>query len=129
MKMAFLQAQIPFPKSPLDYKKTIFSFDTIQIHPIDQMDMHKQTGEMLFSTMTTTAISLDKLRTALSNVHSHLTLGNVSSLAKYNRIKELEDFVIKVGYDPKDVKATDLLLKKKDAGIASLKKQWKLPST
>jgi len=53
MKMDFLQAQIPFPKSPSNYKKTLFSFDTIQIHPIDQMDMHIQTYEMLISTMIT----------------------------------------------------------------------------
>jgi len=41
MQMAFLQAQVPFPKSPANYNKTIFSFDTDQIHSIDQMDMHK----------------------------------------------------------------------------------------
>ena len=127
--MDFLQAQIAFPKSPYHYKKTMFSFDTSQIHPIDQMDMHKQTGEMLFSTMTTTTMSLSKLRTALSNVQSQLKLEKISSLAKDNRIKSLEDFVIKVGYDPKDVKAGELLLKKKDADIVALKKQLKFPST
>lgn len=37
--------------------------------------------------------------------------------------------MIKVGYDPKDVKATELLLNKKDADIAALKKQMKFPST
>jgi len=58
MKMAFLQAQIPFPKSTTYYKKTIFSFDVNQIHPIDQMDLHRQSGEMLFSIMTTNAMYL-----------------------------------------------------------------------
>ena len=85
--MDFLQAQIPFPKSPSDYKKTLFSFDTSQIHPIDQMDMHIQTSEMLFSTMTNTTMSLSKLRTSLSNVQSQLKLERVSSLAKDNKIK------------------------------------------
>ena len=41
MQMAFLQAQVPFPKAPSNYKKTIFYFDANQIHPIDQMDMHR----------------------------------------------------------------------------------------
>jgi len=41
MQMDFLQPQVPFPKSPADYKKKIFCFDTNQIHLIDQMDMHK----------------------------------------------------------------------------------------
>lgn len=100
----------------------MFSFDTSQIHPIDQMDMHRQTGEMMFSTMTTTIISQSKIKTALSNVQSQLKLENISCLAKDNIIKSLEDFMIKVGYDSKDVKTTELLLKKKDADIVALKK-------
>lgn len=48
MKMAFLQAQVPQPKVTSDYKKTTFEFDVKDIHPIDQMEMHKQTGEMIF---------------------------------------------------------------------------------
>jgi len=127
--MAFLQAQIPFPKSPSDYKKNVFSFNANKIHPIDQMDMHRQSGEMLFSTMTTTTMSLSKLRTALANVQSRLKIEKISSLAKGNKVNALEDLVIKVGYDPKDVKAAELVLKKKDADIAALKKQLKLPST
>ena len=39
--MAFLQAQVPSPKTYADYKKTIFSFVAKLIHPIDQMDMHR----------------------------------------------------------------------------------------
>ena len=127
--MAFLQAEIPFPKSPSDYKNIMFSFDTSQIHLIDQMDMHRQTGEMLFSTMTTTTMSLYKSRIDLFNVLSQLKLENIHYLAKDNRIKALEDFVIKVGYDPKDVKAAELILKNKDVDMAALKKLLKLPST
>jgi len=37
--------------------------------------------------------------------------------------------MIKVEYDPKDVKDVELLLKKKDTYIVALKKQLKLPST
>lgn len=66
--MEFLQAQVPFPKAFSDYKKTIFSFDANQIHPIDQMDMHRQYREMLFTTMTNTAMAFSKLRTTFSNV-------------------------------------------------------------
>lgn len=54
--MEFLQAQVSFPKSPSYYKKTIFSFDANKIHPIDQMDMHRQPREMIFSTMTHTTM-------------------------------------------------------------------------
>lgn len=44
MKMTFLEAQVPSPKTSVDYKKTILSFDTKLIHPIDQMDMHRKYG-------------------------------------------------------------------------------------
>jgi len=41
MQMAFLQDQFPFAKASSDYKNTLFYFDVNQIHPIDQMDMHR----------------------------------------------------------------------------------------
>ena len=129
MQMAFLQAQVPFPKSPSDFKKTIFSFDTNQIHPIHQMDMHRQYGEMLFSTMTTTAMSLSNIRNALSNVQSQLMIENLSSLAKDNKLKSLEYLVVMIGYDPKYCKAVEEILKKENADIAALRQQLKLPST
>jgi len=44
MKMAFLQAQVPSPKTFVDYKKTMFSFDAKIINPIDQMDMNRKSG-------------------------------------------------------------------------------------
>ena len=60
MKMAFLEAQTPYPKIVADYKSTTFEFSTKDIHPIDQMEMHKQTGEMISSTLTNTTMSLSK---------------------------------------------------------------------
>jgi hypothetical protein len=53
----------------------------------------------------------------------------ISSLAKDNKIKSLEDLVLKFGYDPSNVKAYEESLKKKNVDIASLRKQLKLPST
>ena len=39
----------------------------------------------------------------------------------------MEDLVIKLGHDPKDVKAAEQLIKKKNDDIATLRKQLKLP--
>jgi hypothetical protein len=44
MQMAFLQAQVPHPKTTVDYKKTSFEFDVKDVHPVDQMDMHRKQG-------------------------------------------------------------------------------------
>ena len=46
-----------------------------------------------------------------------------------NRIKTLEELVLKIGHDPSNVKVVEEMLKKKNADIASLRKQLKLPPT
>ena len=50
-----------------------------------------------------------------------------SSQAKDTRIKSLEDLVIELGHDPKDIKATEQIIKKKNDDIAVMKKQVKIP--
>ena len=66
--MAFLQALIPQPKTTTYYKKTAFEFDIKDIHPIDQMEMHKKIGEMISSTLINTAMSLSKFQVSLANI-------------------------------------------------------------
>lgn len=102
--MAFLQAQVPHPKTISDYKKASFEFDVKEVHPTDQMDMHRQTGEMIFSTLTNTSLTAAKLHVSLNNVQSQLKLEKISSLAKDNKIKSLEELVLKIGYDLSNVK-------------------------
>ena len=53
----------------------------------------------------------------------------VSSQSKDNKIKSLEDLVVKIRYDPSDVKAIEEIIKKKEVDIASLRKQLKMPTT
>jgi len=50
-----------------------------------------------------------------------------SSQTKDNRIKSLEDLVIKIGYNPSDIKVAEKLIKKKNEDIAALKKKLKFP--
>ena len=50
-------------------------------------------------------------------------------MAKDTKIKSLENLVIKLGYDPKDVKAAEYIVRRKNADIEALRKQLKLPST
>lgn len=129
MQIAFLESKVPAPRTPTDYKEFVFIFYTPQIHPIDQMDMHKQTSEMMYSTLTIVAMSASRLQVLLNNTQSQLKLGRISSLAKDTRIKSLEDLVIILGYNPKDVKVGEELVKRKDVDITSLRKQLKLPTT
>ena len=127
--MAFLQAQMPQPKAISDYKRSTFEFDVKEVHPTDQMDMHRQTGDMIFSTMSNTSMIVSKLQVSLNNFQSHLKLEKTSSLAKDNKIKSLEELVLNIGYDPSNVKAPEEILKKKNVDIASLRKQMKILTT
>jgi hypothetical protein len=129
MHMAFLQAQVPHPKEISDYKRETLEFNTRDVHPADQMDLHRQTGEMVFSTLENVSTSAAKLQVSLNNVQTQLKLEKISSFAKDNRIKSLEELVLKIGYDPSNVKAVEELLKKKNVDIASLRKQLKFPPT
>jgi hypothetical protein len=61
MQMEFLQAQVPHPKTIYDYKKIYFEFDVKEVHPVVQMDMHRKTWEMIFSTLKNTSLTASKL--------------------------------------------------------------------
>jgi hypothetical protein len=79
MHMAFLQAQVPDPKVISDYKRATFEFQAKDVHPADQMDLHKQTGEMVFHTLAHATASASKFRVALSNAQTQLKMEKISS--------------------------------------------------
>jgi hypothetical protein len=93
------------------------------------MDLHRQTREMIFSTLENVSTTATKLQASLSNVQTQLKLEKTSSFAKDKRIKTLEELVLKIGYNPSNVKAVEEMLKKKNVDIASLRKQLKFPPT
>jgi hypothetical protein len=129
MHMEFLQAQVPDPKVITDYKRATFEFQMKDVHLDDQMDLHKQTGEMVFYTLAYASTSAAKLQVSLNNVQTQLKLEKISSFAKDNRIRTLEELVLKICYDPSNMKAAEEMIKKKNTDIASLRKQLKLPPT
>jgi hypothetical protein len=129
MHMAFLQAQVSDPKVISDYKRATFEFQAKDVHPEDQMDLHKQTGEMVFHTLAHASASAAKFQVSLNNAQTQLKLEKISSFTKDNRIKTLEELVLNIGYDPTNVKAAEDMIKKKNTDIASLRKQLKLPPT
>lgn len=73
-------------------------------------------------------MTTSKLQASISNIQSQLKLENISSLAKDTRTKSLEDLVIKLGYNPKDVKAVEEIARRKNVDITALRKQVKPPS-
>jgi len=84
---------------------------------------------MIYSTLTDKAMATQKLQDSLENTNAQLQLEKASSQAKDNRIKTLEEIIIGLGHNPKDVKGIEALIKKKDDDIAALRKQLKLPAS
>jgi len=117
MYMAFLQAQVPHPKQIADYKRSTLEFDAKVIHPAGQMDLHRQIGEMVFSTLVNASTSAAKLQVSLKNVQTQLKMEKISCFVKDNMIKSLEELVLKIGYDPSNVKAAKEMLKKNNSNV------------
>jgi hypothetical protein len=86
------------------------------------MDLHRQTREMVFSALPHVSSTAAKLQVSLNNVQTQLKLEKISYFAKENRVKSFEELVLKIGYDPSNVKEAEELVKKKNVGIASLRK-------
>lgn len=127
MQMSFIKPIVQPPRTSTDYKKIDFEVLARDIHPTDQIEFHKQAREIIYSTLTGKAIATHQLKNSLTNISTKYQLENASSQAKDTRIKSLEDLVIELGHDPKDIKATEQLIKKKNDDIATLKKQLKIP--
>lgn len=130
MQMAFLQAQVPQPRTVAQYHKhTYFEFNVKDVHPIDQIEMHKQIGQMIASTLINTAISLSNMQVTLANIQSQLNLEKVSSLAKDTKFQYLENIVLRMGYDPSNINVVEELIKKNNTEVVELKKRLKLPAS
>jgi hypothetical protein len=78
------------------------------------MDLQRQTREMVFSTLAHASSTAAKLQVSLNNVHTQLKMEKISSFANDNIIKSLEELVLKIRYDPSNVKTTEEILKKKN---------------
>jgi len=70
-----------------------------------------------------------ELKESLKNTNTQLDFERLSSMAKDNRIKTLEDIIVDLGHDSKDPKGVRTLMKKKDDGIAALRKRLRLLPT
>jgi len=84
---------------------------------------------MVYATLVDRATLVHELKESLKNTNNQLDLERMSSTAKDNIIKTLEEIIINLGHDPKDPKGVRALMKKKDDDIAALKKRLRLPPT
>ena len=90
MIMSYFKPKVQQPKSTADYLRTNFEVMAKDIHPLDQIELHKQMGEMIYSTLTGEAMMAHRLQNSLDNTIAQLHLENASSQAKDNIIKSSE---------------------------------------
>lgn len=122
MQMTFMKPTTQQPKSAANFQKIDFEALAKDIHPIDQIQLHKQTGEIICSTSIGKAIAVHQLQNSLNNISAQFKLEKASSQVKYTRNKSVEDLIIELGHNHKDVKDTKKWIKKKNDDIVSLKK-------
>jgi len=129
MILSHFKPKVPQPQTAADYIRTNLEVLAKDIHPMDQIELHKKTGEMVYATLADKAMLAHQLKESLSNTNTQLDLERMSSTAKDNRITTLEEIIMDLGHDPKDPKGINALMKKKEDDIAALKKQLRLPAT
>ena len=122
MIMSHFKPKVQQPQIAADYIRTTFEVLAKDIHPLDQIALHKNTGEMIYSTLTDKSMMTQKLQDSLENTNAQLSIEKASSQAKDNRIKTFEEIIIGLGHNPKDVKGIETLIKKKDDDIVALRK-------
>ena len=130
MILSHFKPKIPQPQTAADYINKNLEVLSKDIHPMDQIELHKQTGEMVYATLADKAMLAHQLKESLKNTNTQLDLERMSSSAKENGIKTLEEIIVELGNDPKkDAKGIQALIKKKEEDIAALRKQLRLPAT
>lgn len=83
----------------------------------------------MYASLADKTLANFRMENSLNNTTSQLELERASSQAKDNRIKALEEIIIELGHDPKDIKAVQELLKLRDADMVALRKMVKVPTT
>ena len=56
MILSHFKPRVQQPQSAADYIRTNMEAIAKDIHPLDQVELHKQTGEMVYSTLANKAI-------------------------------------------------------------------------
>ena len=67
MQMIFLKPMVQQPKSMADYFRTNFEVFSKDIHSINQIELHKQTSEMVYSTLTSKSNTAHQLENYITN--------------------------------------------------------------
>ena len=84
MKMTFIKPTTQQPRTTTDFKRVDFEVLARDIHLIDQIELHKKTGEMIYSTLIGKAIVAHQFQNSLNNI-SLVCLSGFCSVRSFSR--------------------------------------------
>jgi hypothetical protein len=93
---------------------------------MDKMDLHRQTGEMIFRDLMHTTTSMARIQKMEKKIKNQWKQEKVEISENKIRINELEKCIIDLGADPNDAKSVPAPIKSKDTKIQVLKKKLKM---
>ena len=70
MILAHFKPKVQQPQSVADYVMTRLEVLAKDIHPMDQIELHKQTGEMVYATLVEKATLVHELKESLKNTNT-----------------------------------------------------------
>lgn len=79
MTLSHFKPTMQQPQTAVDYIRTNLEIFARDIHPLDQIELHRQTGEMLYSTLADKTLLAHQLQNSLHNTAAQLELEKASS--------------------------------------------------
>lgn len=116
------------PQSAADYIKTNLEVLSKDIHPMDQIELHKKPKKWYSPPWPTKHYYLTNCKIHYIILLPNQNWKNLLLWLRITRIKSLEEIITELGHDPKDPKDIQELIRKEE-DITALKKQLKLPIT
>lgn len=78
VQVSFIQPIMQQSRAPIDYNKFHFEVLARDIHIVDQIEFHKQAGEMIYSTLTGKSIVVHQLQSSVNNISAQYQLEHAS---------------------------------------------------
>ena len=94
----------------------------------DKIQLHKQTGEVIYSDLLHAIMKITKLQSLANKMEVELKHEKVENKANLIQIKKLQGYVASLGIESGNMQETIKLLEEKDNTIQVLKKKLKVPN-
>jgi len=110
LKLAFSHPSTLSVSSSSGFKIVNLIVDAREIPFPSKINLHSQTGELIYSELKKTSLVVNRAETLLEKVVSQLKLEKDNSRALVTQNEELKNMIIKIGVNPEDKSVVQKLL-------------------